>query len=166
MLREEIHRTTATVASLAGVAQWQCSSLPSWLRGSDSRHPLCCSAVIPPGHGPQLVTSRTAHGSHRFLSFLDFLRPGCGPRALDYFRHSMPSNSANTASCILSVDLRRSTLVMSRRGEVVLDRLLYLLLVHLNPSPVVRWNGRSMTSGCRLGTAGPHKGRDLDMCER
>ena len=24
----------------AGVAQWQSSSLPSWLRGSDSRHPL------------------------------------------------------------------------------------------------------------------------------
>ena len=26
--------------SYAGVAQWQSSSLPSWLRGSDSRHPL------------------------------------------------------------------------------------------------------------------------------
>ena len=28
------------VAQLAGVAQWQSSSLPSWLRGFDSRHPL------------------------------------------------------------------------------------------------------------------------------
>ena len=37
--------TVARVGRLAGVAQWQSSSLPSWLCGFDSRHPLHSSQL-------------------------------------------------------------------------------------------------------------------------
>ena len=36
-----------STAPYAGVAQWQSSSLPSWLRGSDSRHPLHLKGPMP-----------------------------------------------------------------------------------------------------------------------
>ena len=73
----------------AGVAQWQSSSLPSWLCGFDSRHPL--------QHPGQRLRPAAAVRGPQWTSMVHLRRSSLACRAVSAGRASLHSRSAGPA---------------------------------------------------------------------